>query len=68
MKTYQTPTVYNLYNDPREEKGVSMAGIQENGWVGTPIINTLGAHLKTLKDEPPIKEGALDPYVPKAVK
>ena len=68
VKTYQTPTVYNLYNDPREEKGVSMAGIQENGWVGTPIINTLGAHLKTLKDEPPIKEGALDPYVPKAVK
>lgn len=65
VKTYLTPNVYNLYNDPREEKPLSMDGIQKNGWVGTPIINVLTAHLKTLKEEPPIKEGTLDPYIPK---
>lgn len=62
---YQTPNVYNLINDPREEKAISMEGIQKNGWVGTPIINVLNAHLKTLKEEPPIKEGTPDPYIPK---
>ncbi len=66
VKDYQTPSIYNLINDPREEKAISMEGVQKNGWVGTPIINVLNAHLKTLKEEPPIKEGALDPYVPKS--
>ena len=38
---------------------------QQNGWVGGPIIQALTAHLKTLQDEPPIREGTPDPYVPK---
>ena len=30
------------------------------GWVGGPTIKALMAHLKTLKDEPPIKEATPD--------
>ena len=65
VKNYQTPSIYDLYNDPREEKPLAQSGFQQNGWVGGPIIQTLIAHMKTLKDEPPIKEGTPDPYVPK---
>ena len=64
LKEFPTPSLYDLYNDPREEKPLSITGLRQNGWVGNPLIEKLGAHLKTLRDEPPIKEGTPDPYVP----
>lgn len=64
LKQYLTPIVYDLYTDPREEKPYSKSGIQGNSWVISPILMALKAHLKTLEEEPPIKEGTLDPYVP----
>ena len=64
LKTYPTPVVFDLYGDPREEKPLLPTGFQQNGWVGGPVIQIVAAHLKTLRDEPPIKEGTPDPYVP----
>ncbi len=63
-KEYVTPVVYDLYTDPREEKPYSREGLQTNSWVISPIMMAHKAHLKTLEEEPPIKEGTLDPYVP----
>ncbi len=61
---YPIPVFYDLYTDPREEKPYSREGIQGNSWVISPINTALTAHLKTLKEEPPIKTGTVDPYVP----
>jgi hypothetical protein len=47
--------------DPREEKPLAGVAFQQNGWVGGPIIDVLMAHLKSLKEEPPIREGTPDP-------
>jgi len=64
VKEYVTPIIYDLYTDPREEKPYSKEGLQSNSWVISPIMMAHKAHLKTLVEEPPIKEGTLDPYVP----
>jgi arylsulfatase len=61
---YPIPVFYDLYTDPREEKPYSKEGIQGNSWVISPVMTALSAHLKTLEEEPPIKAGTLDPYVP----
>ncbi len=61
---YPIPVFYDLYTDPREEKPYSREGLQGNSWVISPILTSLKAHLKTLEEEPPIKVGTVDPYVP----
>lgn len=61
---YPIPVFYDLYSDPREEKPYSREGLQGNSWVISPIMMALKAHLKTLEEEPPIKEGTVDPYIP----
>jgi len=38
--------------------------LQGNSWIISPVMMALKAHLKTLEEEPPIKEGTVDPYVP----
>lgn len=64
VKDYPIPVFYDLYSDPREEKPYSQEGLQKNSWVISPIMMSLDAHLKTLEEEPPIKAGTLDPYIP----
>jgi len=61
---YPVPIFYDLYTDPREEKPYSREGLQGNSWIISPVMMALKAHLKTLEEEPPIKEGTVDPYVP----
>ncbi len=61
---YAIPVFYDLYTDPREEKPYSREGLQGNSWVISPILMSLEAHLKTLEEEPPIKTGTVDPYLP----
>ncbi len=61
---YPIPVFYDLYTDPREEKPYSREGLQGNSWVVSPVMAALNAHLKTLEEEPPIKTGTVDPYIP----
>jgi len=64
VKEYAIPVFFDLYSDPREEKPYSREGLQGNSWVISPILMSLNAHLKTLEEEPPIKTGTVDPYLP----
>ena len=63
VKVFQTPVIYDLINDPREERPVSPA-LESNSWVGGPITRALNEHLQSLVDEPPIATGTPDPYEP----
>jgi len=63
VKDFPTPVIYDLINDPREERPISRA-VESNSWVGGPVMQALNAHLQTLVDEPPIATGTADPYVP----
>ena len=63
VKVFPTPVVYDLLNDPREERPISRA-LESNSWVGGPIMQAQREHLQSLLDEPPIAAGTLDPYEP----
>ena len=52
--------VYNLYKDPGETMNV----IFPETWVPKAGLGQLGAHVVSLRKEPPIKPGTKDPYVP----
>jgi len=57
---YNMPRLYNLEWDPREENEVDFP----HGWAVHPMALAVGAFLKTLAIEPPIKPGTPDPYLP----
>jgi arylsulfatase len=57
---YNVPHIHNLEWDPREEHQVDFP----HGWVLHPMAAAVGAFLKTLVLEPPIKPGTPDPYSP----
>jgi hypothetical protein len=57
---YNMPMLHNLEWDPREEHQV----IFPHGWVLHPMAAAIGAFLKSLAAEPPIKPGTPDPYTP----
>lgn len=57
---YNMPHLHNLEWDLREEHPVDFP----HAWVSHPIAAAAGAFLKTLVEEPPIKPGTPDPYVP----
>ena len=52
--------VYNLYKDPGETLNV----IFPETWVPKAALGQLGAHIGSLRKEPPIKPGTKDPYEP----
>ena len=54
------PLIHNLEWDPREEHQVDFP----HGWVVHPIAAAVGAFLKSLVAEPPIKTGTPDPSTP----
>jgi arylsulfatase len=54
------PRVYNLYKDPGETLNV----IFPETWVPKAGLGQLGAHVGSLRKEPPIRPGTKDPYVP----
>jgi arylsulfatase A-like enzyme len=58
--TYEMPRVYNLLVDPGETENV----LFPNTWVPRKALPVLQAHLASLRANPPIEVGALDPYEP----
>jgi arylsulfatase len=57
---YGVPRVYNLYKDPGETQNV----LFPETWVPKAALGQLGAHVVSLRKEPPIKPGQTDPYEP----
>ena len=61
-RTFSTPRVYDLINDPGERKDV----LVPHSWVAEQALPFIGKHLATFEQYPPIPPGAPDPYVPSA--
>jgi arylsulfatase len=57
---YSAPHLHNLEWDPREEHEVDFP----HGWVFHAMAAAVGAFLRSLAAEPPIKPGTPDPYTP----
>ena len=57
----ETPYVFNLTRDPKEECDVG----NEFSWVRTPLRRMIHAFQESLKAHPPIPAGAPDDYVPR---
>jgi len=57
---YGLPRVYNLLKDPGETQNV----LFPETWVPKAALGQLGAHAVSMRQEPPIKPGQPDPYVP----
>jgi arylsulfatase A-like enzyme len=58
--SYGMPRVYNLLKDAGETQNV----LFPETWVPKAALGQLGAHVMSLRQEPPIKPGTKDPYVP----
>jgi arylsulfatase A-like enzyme len=58
----ETPWLFNLKRDPKEETDAAM----EDGWVRGPIRRMLMAFEQSLREHPPIPPGADDGYRPAA--
>ncbi len=56
----ETPWLFNLKRDPKEETDAAM----DDGWVRGPIRRMLMAFEQSLREHPPIPPGAADPYNP----
>jgi arylsulfatase len=54
------PRIYNLLKDPGETQNV----IFPETWVPKAALGQLGAHIGSLRANPPIKPGTPDPYEP----
>lgn len=61
-RTYSTPRVYDLINDPGERKDVLLPYT----WAEEEALPLLGEHLASFKDYPAIPPGQPDPYEPPA--
>ena len=57
---YGLPRIYNLHKDPGETQNV----LFPETWVPQAGLRQMGAHVVSLKKEPPIKPGTKDPYTP----
>ena len=60
LRTYTMPRVYNLYTDPQEKNNV----LFPNTWVPKAALGQLTDHIISLKQNPSIHSGQVDPYVP----
>lgn len=60
VKTYSTPRVYNLLQDQNEKINV----LFPNTWVPKAASSHLVKHKMSLMENPPIKPGTKDPYLP----
>jgi len=59
--TYTMPRVYNLYDDPQERNNV----LFPHTWVPKVALKQLEEHIISLKQNPPVPTGQIDPYEPK---
>lgn len=60
-ETYTMPRLYNLYDDPQERNNV----LFPHTWVPKAALGQLQEHIASLKKNPPIPTGQIDPYQPK---
>jgi arylsulfatase len=60
----ETPYIFNLIRDPKEETNVAT----EENWVRGPMLALLRSFQQTLKAHPPIPPGAPDEYEVKAAR
>jgi arylsulfatase len=60
LRTYTMPRVYNLISDPLEQDNV----IFPHTWVLKKGLPQLDEHVASLRVNPPIPTGTLDPYTP----
>ena len=63
MGSYGVPLLYDLYVDPKEAEPLNSQWFNI-GWIRWPAGQYLVDHLASLQQEPPIRPGTLDPYVP----
>ena len=59
-KQLETPWLFNIKRDPKEETDAAL----EDGWVRGPMRKMIMAFEKTLKEHPPIAPGAPDQVTP----
>lgn len=59
-KRLETPYLFNIVQDPKEESDVNST----QGWVRGPIRKMINAFQHTLTDQPPVPPGAPDNYIP----
>ncbi len=57
---YGMPRLYNLHTDPQERENV----LFPHTWVPKAALVQLGAHVASLRANPPIRAGTKDPYQP----
>ena len=62
-KQLETPWLFNIKRDPKEETDAAM----EDGWVRGPMRKMIMAFEKTLKEHPPIAPGASDQTNPNSI-
>jgi arylsulfatase A-like enzyme len=60
LREYTLPRVYNLISDPQERDNV----LFPHTWVTKAALPQLEEHMVSLKKNPPIPGGTLDPYKP----
>jgi arylsulfatase len=60
LREYTMPRLYNLISDPQEHDNV----LFPHTWVPKPALVQLQEHAVSLKMNPPVPTGALDPYKP----
>ncbi len=62
-RSYGVPLIYDLHTDPKEETPLNSQWYY-NGWIRWPAGEYIVKHAASLKQEPPIRPGTPDPYVP----
>ena len=62
-RTYGVPLIYDLHTDPKEETPLHSQWYH-SGWIRWPAGDYLVQHMGSLQQEPPIRPGTPDPYVP----
>ncbi|MGI9629323.1 MAG: arylsulfatase [Longimicrobiales bacterium] len=62
-RSYGVPLIYDLHTDPKEATPLH-AQWYYTGWIRWPAGEYLVSHVASLQQEPPIRPGTLDPYVP----
>ena len=63
VRSYGVPLFYNLLTDPKEEHAADPR-VLENFWVRYPAAQVLAEHMKSIKQEPLVRPGTPDPYLP----
>jgi arylsulfatase len=62
IKQYQTPVVYDLFEDPKEVRPVRSG--PPNYWIRYPALEHLSKHIASLKKYPPVPADARVDYQP----